>query len=187
MAGTYTKKHQQYYRQNKEECLKRMKKYRKKHHKEILNYMRKYNEKTREKNRKYMREYYHKHKIERQQYRKENKELYRLWYRNKRKLDINYRLAHNLRRRLRGLLNGTYKTSSVLILLDCSLEDLKKYLQKQFKSGMNWKNYGKIWEIDHIIPCCKFDLNKPKEQYKCFHYTNLQPLTIYENRSKHGL
>ena len=187
MAGTYTKKCQLYYQRNRKDCLKRMKEYREKHREELRNYMRKYNEETREKNRKYMREYYHKHKTERQRYRKENKELYRIWYREKRKLDINYRLAHNLRRRLRGLLNGIYKTNSVLILLDCSIEQLKKYLEKQFKKGMSWNNYGKVWELDHIIPCCKFDLTKQTQQKKCFNFRNLQPLTIYENRSKHGL
>jgi len=64
-----------------------------------------------------------------------------------------------------------------------SLDFLKQYLKKQFRPGMTWDNYGK-WHIDHIIPCCKFDLSKPKEQQKCFHYTNLQPLWAEENRKK---
>ena len=52
---------------------------------------------------------------------------------------------------------------------------------------MNWSNYGHgigKWVIDHIIPCAAFDLSNQIEQYKCFHYTNLQPLWFYENAEK---
>lgn len=159
--------------------------------------MKKYRQKNRQKLIDYAKIYYKTHKKEWRKYwdneetrkrdkiyRRKNRELYRKLYRNKRKTDINYKLAHNLRRRLRGLLHGIYKTSSVLILLDCSIEELKKYLQIKFKKGMTWNNYGKVWEIDHIKPCCKFNLIKISEQKKCFHYTNLQPLTVAENRSK---
>jgi hypothetical protein len=41
-----------------------------------------------------------------------------------------------------------------------------------------------VWHIDHIIPCVSFDLSKPKEQAKCFHYSNLQALWKHENLSK---
>ena len=41
---------------------------------------------------------------------------------------------------------------------------------------MTWDNHGEIWEIDHIIPCSKFNLTEEKQQKECFHYTNLQPL-----------
>ena len=49
---------------------------------------------------------------------------------------------------------------------------------------MNWSNHGSYWEIDHIIPCDSFDLTDIEQQKQCFHYTNLQPLTVSENRSK---
>lgn len=48
---------------------------------------------------------------------------------------------------------------------------------------MSWENYGK-WHIDHIKPCSKFDLTVKEEQYKCFHYSNLQPLWGPENSAK---
>ena len=31
--------------------------------------------------------------------------------------------------------------------------------------------YKDSWQIDHIIPCNSFDLTKPEEQERCFHYT----------------
>ena len=39
------------------------------------------------------------------------------------------------------------------------------------------------WEIDHKIPVC-YDNPTLEEKIKRLHYTNLQPLSKEENRSK---
>ena len=50
---------------------------------------------------------------------------------------------------------------------------------------MTWENHTPTgWHVDHIIPCAAFDLSKPEEQRKCFHYTNLQPLWAIDNIRK---
>jgi len=99
--------------------------------------------------------------------------------------NINYKIAHCLRNRVRCALynNGTNKSVSTINLLGCNIKQLKKYLEKQFKTGMSWDNHSK-WHIDHIKPCASFDLREKKEQLKCFHFTNLQPLWALENRQK---
>lgn len=106
---------------------------------------------------------------------------------------INYRntphikIAHRLRNRIRAVLIGLSKSYSTLKLLGCSFKFLKKHLESQFKNGMTWENYGiDGWEIDHIRPCASFDLSKPEEQIKCFHYSNLQPMWAKENRAKNA-
>lgn len=60
--------------------------------------------------------------------------------------------------------------------LGCTAKELKFHLESKFLPTMTWENYGKLWHIDHIIPCAHFDLTKEEDQKKCFHYTNLQPL-----------
>ena len=69
-------------------------------------------------------------------------------------------------------------------LVGCTIEELKIYLEKQFKEGMTWENRGIVWHIDHIKPISKFDLTNEEEQKKCFHYTNLQPLFAIDNLRK---
>jgi hypothetical protein len=104
-----------------------------------------------------------------------------------RRNDINYCIMNKLRMRISCAVKsqGTYKAKRTVELVGCSVIELKKYLENKFKDGMNWSNYSRIgWHIDHIQPCCSFDLTKEEEQTKCFHYTNLQPLWAKENLIK---
>lgn len=135
-------------------------------------------------------------KLKAKEYRiKNRKRIHRYnikYIKNKLKTDTAYKIKANLRSRLRKALKNNQKYGHTLELLGCSIEFLKKYLESQFKTGMTWDNYGtgwygkgmQEWNIDHIRPCCTFDLTKELEQYKCFHYTNLQPLWAKENRDK---
>ncbi len=79
-------------------------------------------------------------------------------------------------------LKRNYRSGSAIEMLGCSVAELRTHLESKFLPGMTWENYGMHgWHIDHIQPCASFDLTKPEEQAKCFHYTNIQPL--YKNQS----
>ena len=95
------------------------------------------------------------------------------WHKEKRK-DPEWRLLCNLRSRVCVVLKNN-KTDKSIDFLGCSPKEWRLYLEEQFDENMNWDNYGIYWEVDHIIPLSKGG---------SFHYTNTQPLTIYENRSK---
>lgn len=119
-------------------------------------------------------------------YLKNNPEYYNNYRRNRYKNDPQFKLRIILGTRLNEVLkkNKTNKGSNIIKLLGCSLEELKNYLEKQFKEEMNWENHGSYWEVDHKIPCSSFNMQDPEQQNQCFHYTNLQPLTITQNRQK---
>jgi len=97
--------------------------------------------------------------------------------------DIEYRMLHLIRNRIYYALSGNIKSKSTADLIGCSIDDLKSHLEKQFTDGMSWENYGD-WHVDHIRPCCSFDMTDPEQQRECFNYTNLQPLWAKDNLAK---
>jgi hypothetical protein len=111
--------------------------------------------------------------------RKDNQRWYKpevnLKYKNSRyHNDPAYKLLHQLRVRLNQYLKVGRQDKNISFL-GCSSEEWVVYLQERFDGNMNWENHGTYWEIDHIIPLSKGG---------SFHYTNTQPLTLQENRTK---
>ncbi len=157
------------------ECLRRIGKL----------YYSKNKEKIQKQHKKYYQKNIQKIKKRRKEQRKINKKEINKYARERRKKNIKVKLLHNLRARLVNALKRNSKSKSTIKLVGCSIKYLKQHLEKQFKRGMTWKNYGKYgWHIDHKRPCVSFDLSKQNEQRKCFSYSNLQPLWAKENLRK---
>lgn len=202
--------HRQYQLEHKEELKIYWRKYRLTHKKEKQRYNKKYRTTHKIEIKKHLQKYHqiHKNKINLQhrKYYQKNKEqvlqrqknYYKLnrekilnrqneYRKIRRKTDINFKIVNNLRGRIYAVLKRNRKSKHTLELLGCSIKQLKQHLEKQFVRGMSWSNYGyRGWHIDHIKPCCKFNLRKKSEQLKCFNYTNLQPLWAKENLKKHN-
>lgn len=162
----------EYYESNKEVYLKRHREYYEYNKEEILHQRKEYRDSNKDK----IKEYYETNKkkiIEQKKY----------YLRYKRKTDPYFRLVQNLRNRVGSAIKNNYKSMSTLELLGCSIEEVKEHLEKQFKEGMTWENYGK-WHVDHIRPISSFDLTDVEQQKVCFHYSNLQPLWAEENLRK---
>jgi len=119
-------------------------------------------------------------------YLKSNPEYYRQYRRNRYNTNPQFKLRIILGNRLNEVLkkNKTNKTSNIILLLVCTLDEVKQHIENQFTELMFWDNHCIYWEVDHIIPCDKFDLTNIEQQKQCFHYSNLQPLIKIENRQK---
>jgi hypothetical protein len=107
--------------------------------------------------------------------------------RERRKTDSLYKFIRYVRTATwKGIKSaGVIKDCRSEKLLGCSFERAHSYITSLFKPGMSWKNHGfRGWHIDHIKPIASFNLADPKEQKKCFHYTNLQPLWAEQNLKK---
>ncbi len=178
-----------FYKKNKEKLIKKAMEYGTKNAHKIKKTKRKY----REKNKIYFKEYNKKWYNENRQYIFEYKKKYNQNHKKERnkklrekyKTDINFRLTEHLRGRVKRALKHNSKIYKTMKLVGCDIKFLKNHLQKQFKQGMSWSNYGYYgWHVDHIKPCASFDLSKVNEQKECFHYTNLQPLWAKDNMRK---
>jgi hypothetical protein len=95
-----------------------------------------------------------------------------------------YKLRRAIRSRLQTELKHVVKSFSYSKSIGCKYAVLQTHLEKQFKPGMNWNNYGKVWNLDHIVPMASFDLTNPEQVKICNHFTNLQPMWAKDNFSK---
>lgn len=71
-------------------------------------------------------------------------------------------------------------------LVGYTIDELKAHLEKQFKPGMSWDNYGSCWHIDHIAPRAAFNFSTPEDiDFKrCWALSNLRPLEAEKNWKK---
>jgi hypothetical protein len=124
-----------------------------------------------------------KNKSRRKKYYENNKEKHKKYFLNRRNKNSLFKLSDNVRRRLNFFLKkqNIKKTNKTFELVGCSAEFLKEHLEKQFRDGMSWDNYG-TWHVDHIIPLSS--AKNTEELNKLCHYSNLQPLWAQENMSK---
>lgn len=167
-----SKKQREYQRKNRHKLSITDKAYYENNKEKILKRQRQYNVNNKEKI-----------STNKKRYFQENKEKI---YNSRKKCQTNkYNLNKNIRTRIGQSLNGNKNGASWEVLVGYTLFDLIKHLQKQFKPGMTFENYGE-WHIDHKIPISAFNFSDPKhEDFKrCWALKNLQPLWAIDNLKK---
>jgi len=119
-----------------------------------------------------------------------NKKLYQKnYFKNRKENDIVFKMRTYMSSSFRTYLEKNYlkKNGNLTIpSLGYSAKQLVRRLESTFEKDMNWKNFGKKWHIDHIIPCNFFKIDKPDHFFVkiCWGLNNLQALERAENISK---
>ncbi len=158
-----------YYENNKDSLLIKNKEYRNQNIEKIYEQKKEY--RNREENKEHIK-----------QKCKDYLPIRKLKIKEKRKLDLNFKMSEILRSKIHKLLHN--RKTSYIKYIGCDMEWLKKWIEYRFDNNMNWDNFGSYWQIDHILPISKFNFMNENEITVCFNWTNLQPLTSIENRQK---
>lgn len=112
------------------------------------------------------------------------KGYWRRHYLESRKDNPAYRVHNAIGGRIRGCLRGA-KASRTEELIGYRIPELMSSLEKQFRPGMSWENYGE-WHIDHIVPLAEFDCSSEESEQikKAWAIPNLRPIWAEENLRK---
>jgi len=105
----------------------------------------------------------------------------------KRRGTVSGKLNGNVSRQMRKSLQSDSKAGRHWEeLVDFTVDQLKRHLEKLFSPEMNWGNYGTVWEIDHKVPIAAFNFEHPGDiDFRlCWSLRNLQPLEASKNMSK---
>ena len=103
------------------------------------------------------------------------------------KTDAVYKFKCNVRCLIKGSFkrgtNQFRKDAKTEVILGCTIEEFRLYIEKRFTDGMTFENHGlKGWHLDHIIPIAS--ATTEEEIIKLNHYTNFQPLWAEDNLRK---
>lgn len=65
------------------------------------------------------------------------------------------------------------------------IQTLREWFGLQFPGGINWENYGKAWQFEHIVPSTYFNYGDEKDLKLCWSFINMhvQPL---DEEGQHG-
>lgn len=106
------------------------------------------------------------------------------WQTLKRATDWEWCERTRIRARCNGLKRAKQSSKRYIDQLGCTRWQARKHIERLWLPGMSWSNHGAAWEIDHIIPASRFDVNDAMQRLQMCHFTNLQPLWTRDNRRK---
>ena len=61
---------------------------------------------------------------------------------------------------------------------------LREWFECQFIEELNWDNFGKAWQFDHIIPATYFDYSNEEDLYLCWSFINLRVEPLDQNKNR---
>lgn len=105
---------------------------------------------------------------------------------NRYKNDHNFKAQRILRLQVTRLIKTARleKTTSTETIVGYSSEQFKNNIESKFEAGMNWDNYGNVWQIDHVKPVALFDMTNLDCLKRVNSLDNLVPMFIDKHRSK---
>jgi len=64
------------------------------------------------------------------------------------------------------------------------IETLRNWFELQFTGDINWDNFGKAWQFDHIVPTTYFDYTNEADLLLCWNFINIRVEKIESNKNR---
>lgn len=64
------------------------------------------------------------------------------------------------------------------------IETLRNWFELQFTEDINWDNFGKAWQFDHIVPTTYFDYTSEGDLLLCWNFINIRVEKIESNKNR---
>ncbi len=64
------------------------------------------------------------------------------------------------------------------------ITSIKKWFELQFTEELDWKNFAKAWQFDHIVPVTYFDHSNKDDLKLCWNFTNLRVEALQKNKDR---
>ena len=146
-------------------------------------YYRKYGKEEKEKRKKYYEK--NKERLKQERETKEYKEKRNKRRKERRDTDPIYKKNCIISSSIRRCGIKQTRTETAMEYLGCEPEFFHNHLEKQFLPDMTWENHSNNgWHMDHRKPKHEFDFSQEEDYYRCWHWTNIQPMWGSENMSK---
>lgn len=112
-----------------------------------------------------------------QKHKNEINDTLKFRYHNDTCYQIHKRSQASLQYIIRRIREGTYEKGTRYDTFAC-------WFEYNFTEEMNWDNYGKYWDIDHVVPVSKWNLEDEEQLELCSDWKNLMPLECCANKHK---
>ena len=67
------------------------------------------------------------------------------------------------------------------------IETLREWFTIQFTEDLNWDNFGKAWQFDHIIPTSYFDFTNEEDLRLCWNFVNIHVARLEEGKAERSV
>jgi hypothetical protein len=66
------------------------------------------------------------------------------------------------------------------------IQNMRLWFECQFKGGIEWGNFGKQWQFEHVVPVSCFDFTKDEDLKLCWNFVNIKVDRIVKERETIG-
>lgn len=66
------------------------------------------------------------------------------------------------------------KSSFYAPFFGLDINKFREWISCQFDEDLNWENFSKFWQFDHIVPVAYFDFRNEQDMRLCWNFTNIR-------------